>query len=61
VAGRDDLGRLVVGARADLVVVPAHGLADPGERGARLAAVRPMATLVDGVVAHQAPGFDPDR
>lgn len=61
VAGRADLGRLVPGAIADLVVVPLAGLLDPGPRGATLAATRPLATVIDGAVAHQAPGFDPDR
>jgi predicted amidohydrolase YtcJ len=60
VAGRQDLGRLVPGARADLIVVPLAGLLDPGARGERLAATRPLATLVDGEVAHLVTGFDPD-
>jgi glycerol kinase len=47
--------------QADLLVVPADGLFDPGERGARLAATRPLATLIDGEVAYLASGFDPDR
>ena len=49
-AGRDDLGRLLPGAIADLLVVPVEGLLDPGERGERLAATRPLATLIDGEV-----------
>jgi predicted amidohydrolase YtcJ len=61
VAGSEDLGRLVADARADLLVVPADGLFDPGERGVRLAATRPLATLIDGEVAYLASGFDPDR
>lgn len=60
-AGREDVGRLVPGAVADAVVIPAAGLLDPGPRGARLAATRPLATLIDGQVAHHASGFDPDR
>lgn len=61
VAGRDDLGRLVPGTLADLLVVPVAGLLDPGPRGIALAATRPLATLIDGTLAYQAPGFDPDR
>ncbi|MET0772242.1 MAG: amidohydrolase [Candidatus Limnocylindrales bacterium] len=59
-AGRDDHGRLVPGAVADLVVVPVEGLLDPGERGSRLAGTRPLAVLIDGDVVHLAPGYDPD-
>jgi predicted amidohydrolase YtcJ len=60
VAGRDDLGRLVPGALADLAVIPVAGLLDPGARGATLAATRPLATLIEGEIVHLAPGFDPD-
>jgi predicted amidohydrolase YtcJ len=59
-AGHATLGRLVVGAPADLLVVPWEALADPGPRGARLAATRPLATLIDGQPTHLAGGFDPD-
>ncbi|HEY7025803.1 MAG TPA: amidohydrolase [Candidatus Limnocylindrales bacterium] len=51
VAGRHDLGRLVPGALADLIVVPdivANEEADPAE----LAAVRPLATFIDGELVH---------
>lgn len=61
VAGRADLGRLVPGARADLVVVPLAGLLDPGPRGATLAVTRPLATVIDGTITYQAPGFGPDH
>jgi predicted amidohydrolase YtcJ len=61
VAGRGSLGRLVTGARADLVVVPVEGLLDPGPVGERLARTRPLATLIDGRTAYQGPGFDADR
>jgi predicted amidohydrolase YtcJ len=60
-AGRHDLGRLSAGSAADLVVVPVAGLLDPGPRAARLAATRPLATLIDGQVSYLAPGHDPDR
>jgi predicted amidohydrolase YtcJ len=60
VAGHDDLGRLVPGARADLVVVPRAGLIDPGWRGERLAGIRPVLTAIDGEVVHRDPAFDPD-
>jgi predicted amidohydrolase YtcJ len=60
-AGRRDLGRLSPGSVADLVVVPVAGLLDPGPRGGRLAATRPLATLIDGQVAYVAPGHDPDH
>jgi predicted amidohydrolase YtcJ len=50
-AGRQDLGRLVPGALADLIIVPeivANEQADPAE----LAAVRPVATFIDGEIVH---------
>jgi predicted amidohydrolase YtcJ len=56
-AGRDDEGHLGVGTRADLVVLPARpfdGDADP----ASLAALRPLATLLDGTVVHASGSFD---
>jgi predicted amidohydrolase YtcJ len=51
VAGRRDLGRLMPGSVADLIVVPAvvsHEEPDPAE----LAAVRPLATFIDGQLVH---------
>jgi predicted amidohydrolase YtcJ len=56
VAGQTDLGRLLPGYRADLLVVPSLGddAADPGS----IAATRPYATLIDGEVVFRAPGFD---
>jgi hypothetical protein len=48
------------GTIADLLVVPAEGLLDPGDRGVRLAGTSPLATLIDGDVVHLAPGYDPD-
>jgi hypothetical protein len=47
-----------VGARADLLVVPAEPLDRPADPDA-LASVRPLATLLDGVVVQQSPQFDP--
>ena len=57
-AGRLDEGHLGVGARADLVVLPAEPF-DGAADAATLAAIRPLATLLDGAVIHAAPGFDP--
>lgn len=51
VAGDQDLGRLLPGYRADLLVLPAAGFAEPFDP-ATLAATRPWATLIDGFVAH---------
>jgi predicted amidohydrolase YtcJ len=51
VAGRRDLGRLMPGSVADLIVVPevvSHEEPDPAE----LAAVRPLATFIDGQLVH---------
>jgi predicted amidohydrolase YtcJ len=51
VAGRGDLGRLLPGYVADLIVVSdvvARDDPDPAE----LASVRPSATLIDGVLVH---------
>jgi predicted amidohydrolase YtcJ len=58
VAGLSDIGRLTPGARADLLVVPAAGFAEPLDAGA-LATTRPLATLIDGQVVHRAARFDP--
>jgi predicted amidohydrolase YtcJ len=57
-AGATDQGHLDAGARADLLVVPAGPLDRPTDPEA-LASLRPLATLLDGVVVHQAPDFDP--
>ncbi len=56
VAGEHDLGRLIPGMRADLVVVPAAGFADPTDSAA-LATTRPLATLLDGEVVHHSATF----
>lgn len=58
VAGLSDVGHLTPGARADLLVVPAAGLAEPLDAAA-LATTRPLATLIDGQVVHRAARFDP--
>jgi hypothetical protein len=57
-AGRRDEGHLGPGARADLMVLPSEPFATPGQAAA-LATLRPIATLLDGVVVHAAPDFDP--
>jgi predicted amidohydrolase YtcJ len=53
-----DEGHLDVGARADLVVLPARLSSEPHDP-AVIASVRPQATLLDGEVVHRAPDFDP--
>ncbi len=53
-AGEMDRGRLVVGHRADLVVIPAPALGEPVEVGGPLGTARPRLVLVDGVVAMEA-------
>ncbi len=58
VAGQTDLGRLTVGSRADLLILPSAGFADPTD-AAPLAATRPLATLIDGQVVHRGARFDP--
>ncbi|MDL2335183.1 MAG: amidohydrolase [Chloroflexota bacterium] len=58
VAGQNDLGRLTVGSRADLLIVPAAGFAEPLDADA-LAATRPLATLIDGQVVQRDARFDP--
>jgi predicted amidohydrolase YtcJ len=49
-AGERDRGRLTVGQRADLVIIPAAGLDDPDA----FREVRPRLVLVDGSVSHEA-------
>ncbi|MEP7379440.1 MAG: amidohydrolase family protein [Chloroflexota bacterium] len=58
VAGERDLGRLTAGSRADLLIVPSAGFAEPMDAAA-LAATRPLATLIDGQVVHRDARFDP--
>jgi hypothetical protein len=57
VAGQPDVGRLTVGSRADLLVVPAAGFGEPFDAAA-LARTRPLATLIDGEIAYVSPDFD---
>jgi predicted amidohydrolase YtcJ len=52
-AGERDRGRLVVGQRADLVVVPIEALIEPVQPGGALATARPRLVLVDGAVAYE--------
>lgn len=49
-----DRGRLTVGQRADVVVIPAASLAEPVEPGGALATTRPSIVIVDGRVAYEA-------
>jgi len=49
-ANEVDRGRLTVGQRADLVVIPAVSIAEPG---AALAGTRPTMVVVDGRVAYE--------
>jgi predicted amidohydrolase YtcJ len=49
-----DRGRLTVGQRADIVVIPAASLAEPVEPGGALATTRPSIVIVDGRVAYEA-------
>jgi predicted amidohydrolase YtcJ len=53
-AGERDRGRLVVGQRADLVVLPIEALTEPVEPGGALATARPRLVLVDGAVGFEA-------
>ncbi|MEX2183712.1 MAG: amidohydrolase [Chloroflexota bacterium] len=49
-----DRGRLTVGQRADVVVIPAAALDEPVIPGGALATARPVLVLVDGQVAFEA-------
>jgi predicted amidohydrolase YtcJ len=49
-----DRGRLTVGQRADIVVIPAASLAEPVEPGGALATTRPSIVIVDGRVVFEA-------
>jgi predicted amidohydrolase YtcJ len=56
-AGAQDEGRLAAGFRADMVVVESAGLLADDPSGAALAAIRPLATLIDGEIVFRAPAF----
>jgi hypothetical protein len=60
-AGRADEGHLDVGACADLLVLPGQPFDETREAPSAeaLAAMRPLATLLDGIVVHRSPDFDP--
>jgi len=49
-----DRGRLTVGQRADVAVIPADALREPVEPGGALATARPTLVLVDGRVVFEA-------
>jgi hypothetical protein len=53
----DDEGHLDIGARADLLVVPAATFDEPADPEV-IARVRPLATLLDGEVVYRAPTFE---
>ncbi len=52
-AGEADRGRLTVGQRADVVVLPAAALDEPVEPGGALATARPDIVLIDGKVVFE--------
>jgi len=56
VARQPELGRLVPGCRADLIVVPDAGFGELFDAAA-LAATRPLATLLDGEVVYRSGDF----
>lgn len=53
-ARETDRGRLTVGQRADLVVIPAAALREPVEPGGALATARPRMVVMDGRVVFEA-------
>jgi predicted amidohydrolase YtcJ len=57
VAGEGQIGRLLPGYRADLLVVPADPWRETFDPAA-FASVRPQATLIDGEVVNETPGFN---
>jgi predicted amidohydrolase YtcJ len=52
-AEEGDRGRLTVGQRADLLVLPAEALSNPVEPGGALATARPRLVIIDGDVAFE--------
>ena len=57
VAGQSDLGRLLPGYRADLIVVPDPAFDELSASAAVIAATKPVATLIDGGVVYQSVDF----
>ena len=53
-AREPDRGRLTVGQRADLTVIPAAALREPVEPGGALATARPVLVMIDGRVVFEA-------
>jgi predicted amidohydrolase YtcJ len=56
VCGQADLGRLLPGYLADMLVVPAAGFGAPFDAAA-VSDTRPLATLIEGAVVHAVDGF----
>jgi predicted amidohydrolase YtcJ len=52
-ANETDRGRLTVGQRADLLVIPAAAIDEPVEPGGALATTRPSIVIVDGKVVFE--------
>jgi predicted amidohydrolase YtcJ len=52
-AREGDRGRLTVGQRADVVIIPAAALAEPVEPGGALATTRPTIVMMDGRVVYE--------
>ena len=52
-AGERDRGRLTVGQRADVAIIPSAAVDDPAGPDGALASVRPSIVLVDGRVVHE--------
>ena len=52
-AGERDRGRLTVGQRADVAIIPSAAIDDPAGPDGALASVRPSIVLVDGRVVHE--------
>jgi len=53
-ARETDRGRLTVGQRADIIVIPAAGIDEPVTPGGPLSTTRPVLVMVDGEVAFEA-------
>lgn len=52
-ARETDRGRLTVGQRADVVVIPATGIDEPVTPGGPLSTTRPVLVMVDGYVVFE--------